>query len=255
MSSNDKDIPLEKRPAEVWNIAEMLQRIAKFPLTATYGDKELVLEGANHILRFNLVRDARAFSYMYNDTLYGTMPVDNCTIEEYFSIYGGIIHEMLEYMETPSERTSMNNICHTTFNWYEVGKETPREGILLFFVTADRPDIILSGVVKDGRFFIQGQDTIAYTYADTKVTHFAYQNVGMLPSHASNTVTDSGWHIASLESPEDDEPVAIWPSFRGHQFAVWNKHEQCWDDESGDDYLCDKEAVQKWFKINWGGAV
>ena len=26
----------------------------------------------------------------------------------------------------------------------------------------------------------------------------------------------------------------------------WNNHYQCWDDEQGDDYLCDKEAVDKW---------
>lgn len=61
----------------------------------------------------------------------------------------------------------------------------------------------------------------------------------------------SVWHKTSEEVPEHDEPVAIRPSVRGHQFAVWNKHEQCWDDESGDDYMCNKEDVAEWFDIPW----
>ena len=26
----------------------------------------------------------------------------------------------------------------------------------------------------------------------------------------------------------------------------WNVTEQCWDDEDGDDYLCDKEKIIRW---------
>lgn len=146
----------------------------------------------------------------------------------------------------------MSNRCHTTFNWYEVGKETPRENVPMFFVDKETPDTIRSGCFKDGRFFVQCQDCLVPMYAGT-VTSFAYQNSGMLPENGSDAVSDSGWHLASKDLPEDDEPVAIWPSFRGHQFAVWNSYDNCWDDESGDDYLCDKDAVQKWFKINWAG--
>lgn len=54
--------------------------------------------------------------------------------------------------------------------------------------------------------------------------------------------------------PDDDEPVAIWPEVRGHRFAVWNPYDDCWDTEDGDDYLCDKFEVKKWYAINWGGA-
>ena len=61
----------------------------------------------------------------------------------------------------------------------------------------------------------------------------------------------SGWKKTSEEVPSHDEPVAIRPSHLGHQFAVWNKHEECWDDESGDDYMCDKDAVEEWFEIPW----
>lgn len=61
----------------------------------------------------------------------------------------------------------------------------------------------------------------------------------------------SQWHKTSEAVPENDEPVAIRPSFQGHQFAVWNAHYECWDDESGDDYMCDKEAVTEWFPIPW----
>ena len=149
----------------------------------------------------------------------------------------------------------MSNICHSTFTWYEVGKETPRENIRLFFVTEDMPDALLSGIFKDGRFFIQGQGVVAYTYAGTKVTHFAYQNTGMLPSKASDAVNDSGWHDAKKEKPEHDEPVAIWPSFQGHQFAIWNAKCDCWDDETGDDYMCDKDKVDYWFDIPWNGVT
>ena len=61
----------------------------------------------------------------------------------------------------------------------------------------------------------------------------------------------SAWKKTSEELPENDEPVAIRPSFQGRQFAVWNKHCECWDDESGDDYMCDKDAVAEWFPIPW----
>lgn len=42
-------------------------------------------------------------------------------------------------------------------NWYEVGKETPREGILLFMVTDKEPDLIYSGYYIQGSFRILGQ--------------------------------------------------------------------------------------------------
>ena len=61
----------------------------------------------------------------------------------------------------------------------------------------------------------------------------------------------SAWKKTSEELPENDEPVAIRPSFQGNQFAVWNKDCNCWDDESGDDYMCDKDAVDEWFPIPW----
>ena len=31
-----------------------------------------------------------------------------------------------------------------------------------------------------------------------------------------------------------------------HQILCWNAHYECWDDEEGDDYFCDKEQVEKW---------
>ena len=150
----------------------------------------------------------------------------------------------------------MSNVCHSTFNWYEVGKETPRENIMLFFVTEDDPDAILSGIFQDGQFFLKApNNTVAHMGADAKVVKFAYQNTGMLPSKASDAVNDSGLHDASKEKPEHDEPVAIWPSFQGHQFAIWNVKCDCWDDETGDDYMCDKGEVKCWFNIPWNGVT
>ena len=145
--------------------------------------------------------------------------------------------------------------CQAEMNWYEVGKETPRDGILLFLVTDKEPDIIYSGFCTNGQFRITGQLGGILMLKDAHVTHFAYVNSNMLPKNCKEGCEGSGWHVTKDEVPENDEPVAIYPSFHGHQFAVWNKHEQCWDDESGDDYLCDKDAVDKWFPINWGGVV
>ena len=145
--------------------------------------------------------------------------------------------------------------CQAEMNWYEVGKETPRDDILLFLVTDKEPDIIYSGFCTHGQFRITGQLGGILMLKDSDVTHFAYVNSNMLPKNCKEGCEGSGWHVTKDEVPENDEPVAIYPSFHGHQFAVWNKHEQCWDDESGDDYLCDKDAVDKWFPINWGGVV
>lgn len=140
-------------------------------------------------------------------------------------------------------------------NWYEVGKETPRDDILLFLVTDKEPDIIYSGFCTNGQFRITGQLGGILMLKDVNVTHFAYVNSNMLPKNCKEGCEGSGWHVTKDEVPENDEPVAIYPSFQGHQFAVWNQHEQCWDDESGDDYLCDKDEVAKWYPINWGGVL
>lgn len=57
------------------------------------------------------------------------------------------------------------------------------------------------------------------------------------------------WKYTDKETPRTKEPVAIFPSFQGHEFAVWNDYEQCWDDETGDDYMCDKDKVIGWCEI------
>jgi len=146
--------------------------------------------------------------------------------------------------------------CQVDMHWYEVGKETPREHLLLFLVTEQEPETIYTGFYVDGQFRLAGQGNMAIMMLrDTKVTHFAYVNSNMLPQNCKEGCLGSGWCLTKDQVPEDDEPVAIYPSFQGHQFAVWNKHEECWDDESGDDYMCNKDAVEKWYKINWGGVL
>ena len=140
--------------------------------------------------------------------------------------------------------------CQVEMNWYEVGKETPRG--------RNSPvhgyDLIYSGYYIQGSFRILGQLGDILMLKDSNVTHFAYMNNNMLPKNCKSGCPGSGWRLTKDMLPEDDEPVAIWPSFQGRQFAVWNKACDCWDDESGDDYLCDKDAVEKWFPINWVGA-
>lgn len=40
--------------------------------------------------------------------------------------------------------------------------------------------------------------------------------------------------------------------FRAREYRIltWNCYYDCWDDEEGDDYLCDKEAVEKWISLD-----
>ena len=143
--------------------------------------------------------------------------------------------------------------CQSEMYWYEVGKETPRENIPLFLVAEQDPDTIYTGYYDRGMFWLGGKLDEILPPDGTNFTHFAYVNSNMLPKNCKPGCLGSGWRLTKDMLPEDDEPVAIWPSFHGQQFAVWNNACDCWDDESGDDYLCDKDAVEKWFPINWGG--
>lgn len=58
-----------------------------------------------------------------------------------------------------------------------------------------------------------------------------------------------GWKFTKDETPKTKEPVAIFPEFNGNSFACWNDYEKCWDDETADDYLCDKDSVKCWYEI------
>ena len=57
------------------------------------------------------------------------------------------------------------------------------------------------------------------------------------------------WNLVGDKLPNHYRAVAIFPPHKGHGFATWNSKEDCWDDESGDDYMCDKDAVKAWFEI------
>lgn len=59
----------------------------------------------------------------------------------------------------------------------------------------------------------------------------------------------NGWKFTKDETPKTKEPVAIFPEYKGKSFACWNDYEKCWDDETADDYLCDKESVKCWYEI------
>lgn len=143
--------------------------------------------------------------------------------------------------------------CQAELVWYEVGKETPREGAPLFMVTENSPEVIRSGCSIGGRFCVVGLPPGFQALENDKVTHFAYINSNMLPKNCKPGCLGSGWRLTKDMLPEDNEPVAIWPSFQGCQFAVWNEDCNCWDTEDGDDYMCDKDAAEKWYPINWGG--
>lgn len=37
----------------------------------------------------------------------------------------------------------------------------------------------------------------------------------------------------------------------GQYFMLyWNCHYECWDDEQGDDYYCDKNEIEKWCPLD-----
>ncbi len=145
--------------------------------------------------------------------------------------------------------------CNVQIDWHEADKETPREHLMLFLVTEQLPTVMHTGFFADGHFQFMCQNCAELSLVGTKITHFAYQDDSMLPKNGKTEGLISGWHVTKDDVPEDDEPVAIYPSFKGHQFAVWNKHEQCWDNEFGDDYLCNKDEVAKWYPIKWSDAI
>ena len=95
-------LPLNERPATVPNIAAMLQECCKYPMTAAYGDKEMLLDGPYHKLKFNLDYDSEEFYYLYSDTCYGNMPIlPEYTVKEYFEKYSVVIHNMIHYLNMP----------------------------------------------------------------------------------------------------------------------------------------------------------
>ena len=65
---------------------------------------------------------------------------------------------------------TMSLRCQAELNWYEVGKETPRDDVLLFLVTDKEPDIIYSGFCTNGQFRITGQLGGILMLKDSNVT-------------------------------------------------------------------------------------
>ena len=64
------------------------------------------------------------------------------------------------------------------------------------------------------------------------------------------------WIKTEDEVPEDDERVLAKMKDRAGwdwTVRVWNEHYNCWDDEDGDDYECDREDVEVWMRIKEHG--
>ena len=64
--------------------------------------------------------------------------------------------------------------------------------------------------------------------------------------------TDNTWISIKDELPNDSERVLVKLKDKGcwdWEVAVWNKHYECWDDSEGDDYMCDKDAVECWMRV------
>lgn len=57
------------------------------------------------------------------------------------------------------------------------------------------------------------------------------------------------WNDINSTYPEQDTRCLV--IYRGDLcIRVWNAHYQCWDDEEGDDYFCDKDKVEKWISLD-----
>ncbi len=57
------------------------------------------------------------------------------------------------------------------------------------------------------------------------------------------------WRYQNDKYPErDTRCFVIW---KGRlRILCWNAHYECWDDECEDDYVCDKEMVEKWIPLD-----
>lgn len=56
----------------------------------------------------------------------------------------------------------------------------------------------------------------------------------------------SPWISVKDRLPEDEECVYVIPQCK---LLCWNEYHNVWDDEDGDDYYCDKDAVSHWMPI------
>jgi hypothetical protein len=56
------------------------------------------------------------------------------------------------------------------------------------------------------------------------------------------------WNKTIEEVPQSD--VKVLACYHGfYKLLVWNSTYECWDDEEGDDYFCDKEQVSYWMSL------
>lgn len=56
------------------------------------------------------------------------------------------------------------------------------------------------------------------------------------------------WNKTIEGVPQNDVKVlACYYGF--YKLLVWNSTYECWDDEEGDDYFCDKEQVSHWMPL------
>lgn len=54
------------------------------------------------------------------------------------------------------------------------------------------------------------------------------------------------WIKTENQTPNNGEQVLVW--YYGYQYKllIWNDVYNCWDDEEGDDYFCDRDKVEYW---------
>lgn len=56
------------------------------------------------------------------------------------------------------------------------------------------------------------------------------------------------WNKTTEGVPQNT--VKVLACYRGfYKLLVWNSVYECWDDEEGDDYFCEKEQVSYWMPL------
>ncbi len=57
------------------------------------------------------------------------------------------------------------------------------------------------------------------------------------------------WNNINSIYPEQDAECLV--EYKGRLcILTWNAHYESWDDEYGDDYVCDKDQVEKWITLD-----
>lgn len=75
-----------------------------------------------------------------------------------------------------------------------------------------------------------------------ELTEIAYKKI--------NKLDNMEWKKISIEEPKNNESVLVWDSFvKECTIKVFNKFDNCWYTEDGDDYVCELSGYEFWMRL------